>query len=339
MDKRIGVADLTSESRAFAPDGVPSFGTPVRRREDARLVAGNGRFADDLAFPQLLHAAIVRSAYAHALIRSLDVSAARAAPGVVAVLTATEAAEDGLGLIPTPGEFSGPDGTKVQGTPRPLLCSDRVRHLGEPVALVVAESRGPGAGRGRAGAGRIRGAARSLPGGGRDRAGRAGGVGRASRQRRDPLAEGRCGSDCSCKPLRRPCDARGDRRKPRHRRAARTAHGDRLGGRRAAGPAHEHAGPAQSARRARPHRLQDGAVADPRDRGGCRRLLRHEVGRLPRGRARPLGGAAAGPAGALGELARGGVPRPTSRRATRTSAPSWRSTPTAISSPSARAAT
>ena len=140
MDKRIGVADSTSESRAFAPDGVPSFGTPVRRREDARLVAGKGRFADDLALPQLLHAAIVRSAYAHALIRSLDVSAARAAPGVVAVLTATEAAEDGLGLIPTPGEFSGPDGTKVQGTPRPLLCSDRVRHLGEPVALVVAES-------------------------------------------------------------------------------------------------------------------------------------------------------------------------------------------------------
>ena len=115
MDKRIGVADSTSELRAFAPDGVPSFGTPVRRREDARLVAGNGRFADDLAFPQLLHAAIVRSAYAHALIRSLDVSAARAAPGVVAVLTATEAAEDGLGRSPPPASSAAPTEARSRG--------------------------------------------------------------------------------------------------------------------------------------------------------------------------------------------------------------------------------
>src|SRR5499433_930779 len=76
------------------------IGQPVRRREDLRLITGRGRFSDDLNLPGQAHAVFVRSPHAHARITALDTTAAGAAPGVVAVLTADEVRQDGLNPLP-----------------------------------------------------------------------------------------------------------------------------------------------------------------------------------------------------------------------------------------------
>src|SRR5215831_7069544 len=87
---------LTSRSR----EAARGFGRPVPRREDARLVAGRGRFTDDVNLAGQVHAAFVRSPHAHARIRSIDPARAQAMPGVVVVLTGKDAEADGLGPIP-----------------------------------------------------------------------------------------------------------------------------------------------------------------------------------------------------------------------------------------------
>jgi len=115
---------------------------PVRRREDARLLTGGGRYAADLQPPGLLHAVLVRSPYAHARIGGIDTSAASGMPGVVAVFTAADLTD----VAPIPGgiNFPRPDGSRAPKTDRWLLARDRVRFLGEPVAMVVAETRAAG---------------------------------------------------------------------------------------------------------------------------------------------------------------------------------------------------
>src|SRR5437899_12229019 len=106
------------------------LGHAVRRREDPRLITGAGRYVDDLHQDQCLHVAFVRSALAHATIRAVDVAAAAAAPGVVAVLTAADLCLPArVGFPMVPEVFS-----------RHPLADGRVRFVGEPVALVVAES-------------------------------------------------------------------------------------------------------------------------------------------------------------------------------------------------------
>src|SRR5439155_4437944 len=109
-----------------------SLGHAVRRREDPRLVTGAGRFVDDIRPERCLHVAFVRSTLAHARSRSLDVAAAAGSPGVVAVLTGND-----LGLPPRVG-FQ----MVAETFARPPLAIDTVRFVGEPVALVVAESSG-----------------------------------------------------------------------------------------------------------------------------------------------------------------------------------------------------
>jgi aerobic carbon-monoxide dehydrogenase large subunit len=119
----------------------------VRRKEDARLVAGGGRYSDDFSLPGQAYAHFVRSPNAHALIRGIDVAAALAVPGVVAALTGQDATADGLRPIPhkpvptNPNEFplGGRDGTRIFVAPHPSLPSDRARFVGEAVAIVVAE--------------------------------------------------------------------------------------------------------------------------------------------------------------------------------------------------------
>jgi carbon-monoxide dehydrogenase large subunit len=106
------------------------LGHAVRRREDPRLITGTGRYVDDIHPERCLHGAFVRSTLAHATIRGMDVAAASAAPGVVAVLTAADLglpARVGFQMVPEP--FS-----------RAPLAVERVRFVGEPVALVIAES-------------------------------------------------------------------------------------------------------------------------------------------------------------------------------------------------------
>jgi carbon-monoxide dehydrogenase large subunit len=117
-----------------------ALGQAVSRVEDLTLVRGAGRYADDLRLPNEAYAFVLRSPHAHAAIRRIDVAAARKAPGVAAVLTGADARADGLGEIPCMIPVTNADGTPRGETPRPVLAIDRVRHVGDPVALVVADS-------------------------------------------------------------------------------------------------------------------------------------------------------------------------------------------------------
>ncbi len=117
-----------------------AVGQSVRRVEDPHLVQGLGRYGDDVSLPRQAHAVVVRSTHAHARIRDIDVSAALKAPGVIAVLTGADLAADGLGNLPTDGSRKRRDGSPAFKTPRPALVKDRARHVGDPLALVVAET-------------------------------------------------------------------------------------------------------------------------------------------------------------------------------------------------------
>jgi carbon-monoxide dehydrogenase large subunit len=117
-----------------------AVGQSVRRLEDPRLVQGLGRYSDDVTLPREARAVLVRSPHAHARIRSIDTAAALASPGVLAVLTAADLAADGVGNLPTDRARKRPDGSPAFPTPRPALMGERVRHVGDPVALVVAET-------------------------------------------------------------------------------------------------------------------------------------------------------------------------------------------------------
>lgn len=112
---------------------VKYVGRAMKRREDPRLIQGQARYVDDLRFVGMCHAVFVRSPYAHAVVRSIDASKAQAKPGVVAVLSADEL---GGAVGPTPCAAQIP-GMKV--ALRPALASERVRFVGEAVAVVVAE--------------------------------------------------------------------------------------------------------------------------------------------------------------------------------------------------------
>ncbi|MGH6671751.1 MAG: xanthine dehydrogenase family protein molybdopterin-binding subunit [Xanthobacteraceae bacterium] len=124
------------------------IGAPVRRKEDLRLVTGRGCYSDDFNFPGQAYAAMVRSPHAHARIRAIDVAAAGAMPGVLAVLTGVDAIADGLTRIPhlaapgTPPDIvlKNRDGSPVQIAPHAVLPADRVRHVGQAVAFVIAET-------------------------------------------------------------------------------------------------------------------------------------------------------------------------------------------------------
>ncbi|MBI0538205.1 xanthine dehydrogenase family protein molybdopterin-binding subunit [Roseomonas sp. KE2513] len=127
------------------------IGHPIRRVEDLRLLTGRGRFTDDLAPKDALHGVVLRSPHAHARILGIDAAAARAMPGVIAVLTAAEAAADALRPMrhtPVPADaldakmpaFNAAEGATIHDTGHPVLAGERVRHVGEAVAFVVAET-------------------------------------------------------------------------------------------------------------------------------------------------------------------------------------------------------
>jgi carbon-monoxide dehydrogenase large subunit len=114
-------------------------GQPVPRQEDPKLLQGQGRYTDDLALPGQLYAHVVRSPYAHAVLNGVDVSAARAAPGVHAVITAADLTEYGEMTCAMP--LKNADGTPLRTTRRPALAGDKLRFVGDPVAVVVAETK------------------------------------------------------------------------------------------------------------------------------------------------------------------------------------------------------
>jgi aerobic carbon-monoxide dehydrogenase large subunit len=117
------------------------IGDAPRRREDERFVTGSGRYLDDLAFPGLTHAVVLRSPHAHALIERIGTGRARAAQGVLAILTAEEARADGLSPLRPSADANVHTGEKFAFAPQPLLAHGEVRYAGEPVALIVAETR------------------------------------------------------------------------------------------------------------------------------------------------------------------------------------------------------
>jgi len=117
------------------------LGSAQPRLEDRRLLTGKGRYLDDLEIPRCLHAVFVRSPFGHARIRGIDKAEALASPGVLAVLTGEDAVADGLGETSCLVRRLRPDGERIAPAPRPVLVGERPRFVGDPVALVVAETR------------------------------------------------------------------------------------------------------------------------------------------------------------------------------------------------------
>jgi carbon-monoxide dehydrogenase large subunit len=124
------------------------IGQPLRRTEDARLLRGRGRFSDDASQPDQAYATMVRSPHPHARIVAIETAAARAMPGVLGVFTGADIAADGLRPIPhspVPSnrydlKLHAPGGGAIFVGPHVLLPADRARHVGEAVAMIVAES-------------------------------------------------------------------------------------------------------------------------------------------------------------------------------------------------------
>jgi carbon-monoxide dehydrogenase large subunit len=117
------------------------IGAPIRRVEDRRFLLGRGRFVADIDVPDALHLVLVRSPHAHARISAIDTAAAAASPGVVAVFTGADMAADGVKPMRPLWIIRSRDGQPMAQPPRYALARGTVRHVGEPVAAVIAESR------------------------------------------------------------------------------------------------------------------------------------------------------------------------------------------------------
>ena len=120
--------------------GEFGIGQSVKRFEDVRLLKGGGRYQGDVNLPGQVHMVVVRSPHAHARIRAIDAKAALASPGVVAVLTGADLAQDKLGTMRMTLKRKRPDGSPMFTSPHLGLTPERVRYVGDPVALVIAET-------------------------------------------------------------------------------------------------------------------------------------------------------------------------------------------------------
>ena len=116
------------------------MGQPVRRVEDQRFITGHGRYTDDMALPRQTYAYVLRSPHAHATIRKIDTSAATKAPGVVGIVTGADLDRDGIGAIPCVVPITNRDGSEAKLPSRKALTTDKVRHVGDSIAMVVAET-------------------------------------------------------------------------------------------------------------------------------------------------------------------------------------------------------
>ncbi|MSP66945.1 MAG: xanthine dehydrogenase family protein molybdopterin-binding subunit [Alphaproteobacteria bacterium] len=126
--------------------GQFGFGQPVLRKEDPRLLTGRGTFIDDRVLPHMAHAVFVRSTHAHARVLGIDTAAAMAAPGVIGVFTGADLAADGIPGVPLlyrppPPPGMRPEDLKIITPNHPPLVTDRVRKVGDGIAVVVAETR------------------------------------------------------------------------------------------------------------------------------------------------------------------------------------------------------
>jgi len=117
-----------------------SVGTRMKRKEDQRFVTGKGRYTDDFNRPHQCYAVFIRSQWAHARLLSIDVTDARAMPGVVDVLTGQDYADAGLGSLPCGWMIHSTDGSEMKVPDHPALAKDKVHYVGDPYAVVLAES-------------------------------------------------------------------------------------------------------------------------------------------------------------------------------------------------------
>ncbi len=117
------------------------IGASVRRKEDLRFLSGRGQYTDDINRPGQTHAYMLRSPHAHAAIRSIDTSAAKAMPGVLAIFTGADLAAANVGGIPCGWQIHNKDGSPMAEPMHPALAIGKVRHVGDQVAVVIAETR------------------------------------------------------------------------------------------------------------------------------------------------------------------------------------------------------
>src|SRR5439155_17372826 len=130
------------EDRAAPEFAMKQFGIgqPIRRVEDRRFLTGHGHYLDDIARPRQAYAVMLRSPHAHARIRALDVGGAADAPGVLAVFTGEDLARAGIGTIPCMSAVTNRDQSAMAAPPHAAIAGERVRHVGDAVAMVVAET-------------------------------------------------------------------------------------------------------------------------------------------------------------------------------------------------------
>jgi aerobic carbon-monoxide dehydrogenase large subunit len=112
----------------------------VRRVEDPRLLKGDGRYTDDISLPGMLHGVVLRSPHAAARIAAIDTAGARAVPGVAAIYTSADLNADDIGGLPCAVPVQNRDGSERAGPPHPVLADGAVRHVGDPVAFIVADT-------------------------------------------------------------------------------------------------------------------------------------------------------------------------------------------------------
>ncbi len=130
-----------NDSAGIGDTSRAGIGDTPRRREDARFVTGHGAYLDDLQCEGVAHAVFLRSSHAHAQLRGLDITAAKASPGVLAILTAQDVTADRLQPLRPTVEANVQTNEPFRFLPQPLLAQDRVKFAGEPLALVIAETR------------------------------------------------------------------------------------------------------------------------------------------------------------------------------------------------------
>jgi carbon-monoxide dehydrogenase large subunit len=118
-----------------------NIGAPIKRVEDKRFLTGRGRYTDDLNQPNQLYACILRSPHAHANLKKVDVSQAKAAPGVIDIFTGSDMAADEVGSLPCGWQIHSKDGSPMHEPGHPPMAVTKVRHVGDQVAIVIAETK------------------------------------------------------------------------------------------------------------------------------------------------------------------------------------------------------
>src|SRR5690348_11508485 len=133
--RSFGLSGGTPMNVQTKPNGI---GAAVKRTEDPRFLRGQGRYTDDITLPRQTYVHILRSPHAHAAIKGIDTARAKAAPGVVAVFTSADLSA--LGGLPCGWLIHNKDGSPMKEPKHPVLAEGKVRHVGDPVAAVIAET-------------------------------------------------------------------------------------------------------------------------------------------------------------------------------------------------------